>query len=223
MTLDGRIATHTGQSRWITGKTARRHAHVFRDRTDAVLVGAGTVRADNPTLTTRLPDEFTGDGGSHHPLRVVIDGRGSTSPDAKVYNPDLPGQTLVATTRAAAPSWTSELAERGVEQIVCGQGPRVDLDDLLVELGTRGCNEILIEGGSHLLGAFFDAGLVDRVAAFVAPLVVGGSAAPGPVGGRGYASMAEARRLSDVRLTVLDEDVLLEGVIASPGAREDVG
>ncbi len=222
MTLDGRIATRTGESQWITGQAARRQAHVFRDQTDAVLVGTGTVRADNPTLTTRLPEEFTSDGGSHHPLRVVIDGRGSTSPDSNVYNPDLPGQTLAATTRATAPSWTSELAERGVEQVVCGEGPRVDLDDLLVELGARGCNEILIEGGSQLLGAFFDAGLVDRVAAFVAPVIIGGSAAPGPVGGRGYESMAEAQRLSDVRLTVLDEDVLLEGALASPRVREDV-
>lgn len=222
MTLDGRIATRTGQSQWITGHAARRHAHVLRDRTDAVLIGAGTVRADNPTLTTRLPEEFTGDGGSHHPLRIVVDGRGSTSPDANVYNPDLPGRTLVATTAAALPEWLDELAEQGVEYIVCGEGPRVDLGHMLDELGTRGLNDLLVEGGSSLLGSCFDAGLVDRVAAFVAPLVVGGAAAPGPIGGHGIELIAQAWRLSDVRLTVLNEDVLLEGSIASSRATEDV-
>jgi diaminohydroxyphosphoribosylaminopyrimidine deaminase/5-amino-6-(5-phosphoribosylamino)uracil reductase len=222
MTLDGRIATRTGESQWITGQAARRQAHIFRDRTDAVLVGAGTVSADNPTLTTPLPDEFTGDGGSHHPLRIVVDGKGSTSPDANVYSPHLPGRTLVATTEAADLAWINGLAKRELEHIVCGEGPLVDLEYLLDELGTRGLDEILVEGGSRLLGAFFDAGLIDRVAAFVAPLVVGGAAAPGPVGGRGCESMAEAQRLSDVRLTVLDEDVLLEGALPSPRAREDV-
>lgn len=222
MTLDGRIATRTGQSQWITGHTARRHAHVLRDRTDAVLVGGGTVRADNPALTTRLPDEFTNHGGAHQPLRIVVDGRGSTSPDANVYSTELPGRTLVATTVAAPTEWVRELAERGVNHIVCGQGPRVDLEHLLDELGARGLNDLLVEGGSRLLGSLFDAGLVDRVAAFVAPLVVGGAAAPGPVGGRGFGSVAKAWRLSDVRLTVLDEDVLLEGAIASSRQTEEV-
>lgn len=222
MTLDGRIATRTGQSQWITGHGARRHAHTFRDRTDAVIVGAGTVRADNPTLTTRLPEEFTGDGGPHHPLRIVVDGRGSTSTASNVYNPDLPGRTLVATTEAAAPAWAGELAEQGVEQIVCGSGPWVDLGMMLDQLGNRGVNEVLIEGGGRMLGSFFDAGLVDRVAAFVAPLVVGGIAAPGPVGGLGCESIGEARRLSDVRVTMIDGDLLLEGTLAPFTTTESV-
>lgn len=221
MTLDGRIASRTGQSQWITGPVARRHAHMLRDRSDAVLVGAGTVRADNPTLTTRLPDEFTGDGGAHHPLRIVVDGQGSTSPAANAYDPNLPGRTLVATTATAPPEWVGNLAERGVEHLVCGDGPRVDPETLLDELGARGLNELLLEGGSRLLGAFFDARLVDRVAAFIAPMIIGGADAPGPVGGRGCGLITEAWRLSDVRLTVLDVDVLLEGTVVSATATGD--
>lgn len=221
MTLDGRIATRTGQSQWITGHVARRHAHMLRDQTDAVAVGAGTVHADNPTLTTRLPDEFTGDGGAHHPLRIVVDGQGSTSPAAHVYDPGLPGRTLVATTAAAPPEWIGNLADRGVEHVVCGSGPRVAPAHLLDELGARGLNELLIEGGSRLLGAFFDARLVDRVAAFIAPIIIGGADAPGPVGGFGCAFVTQGWRLSDVRVTVLDGDVLLEGAVGSATVTED--
>ena len=216
MTLDGRIATRTGQSRWITGPIARRQAHVFRDRADAVLVGAGTVNTDDPALTTRLPEEFTGDGGPHHPLRVVVDGRGTTSRSAQVYRSDLPGRTLVATTAEAPAWWLNDLAEEGVEHLLCGIGPTVDLSFLLEELGTRGINEVLVEGGSRMLGAFFDADLVDRIAAFVAPVVVGGRGAPGPVGGHGRESIHEAMRLTGVTITPFDQDVLIEGVVAPP-------
>lgn len=216
MTLDGRIATRTGQSRWITGPIARRQAHVFRDRADAVLVGAGTVNTDDPALTTRLPEEFTGDGGAHHPLRVIVDGRGTTLRSAQVYRPDPPGATLVATTAAASEAWLDDLAESGVEHIRCGEGPSVDLALLLRQLAARGINEVLVEGGSRILGAFFDADLVDRVAAFVAPVVVGGGGAPGPVGGHGRESMHEAIRITPISITTFDRDVLIEGVVPSP-------
>jgi diaminohydroxyphosphoribosylaminopyrimidine deaminase / 5-amino-6-(5-phosphoribosylamino)uracil reductase len=216
-TLDGRIATRTGQSRWITGPSARRQAHVFRDRADAVLVGAGTVNADNPALTTRLPDEFTGDEGVHHPLRVIVDGRGITSKMAQVYQPDLPGHTLVATTAEAPDWWLNQLEEVGVEHLVCGAGPAVDLDHLLHELGARGINEVLVEGGSQILGSFFDAGLVDRIAAFVAPIVVGGQEALGPVGGQGRESMNDAMRVSGASITTFDSDVLIQGAVLPSG------
>lgn len=222
MTLDGKIATRTGDSRWITGQVARRHAHVLRDRADAVLVGAGTIRADNPALTTRLPDEFTGDGGAHHPLRVVVDGRGSTPLSAAAFNPDLPGNTLIATTQAAPSAWMGELAHRGVEHIVCGAGPDVDLQRLLDKLGARGLNELLIEGGGRILGAFFDAGLVDRVTAFVAPVITGGADAPGPVAGQGCETLGTGWWLQDVVWHQLDRDVLLEGTVSTSPAREEV-
>lgn len=220
MTLDGRIATRTGKSRWITGSSSRRQAHVLRDRADAVLVGAGTVHTDDPALTTRLPDEFTGDGGAHHPLRVIVDGRGTTSRSAQVYSADLPGRSLVATTAEAPDWWLNELGEADVEHLLCGDGPEVDLAYLLQELGVRGINEVLVEGGSRILGAFFDAGLVDRIAAFVAPVVVGGWTAPGPVGGRGCESMSDAMRVSEVSITSFDSDVLIQGSVL-PSDKEE--
>jgi len=221
MSLDGRIATRTGHSQWITGPVARDHAHVLRDRTDAVLVGAGTVLADDPSLTTRLPTTVAGAGGVHHPLRIVVDGRGRSPLSARVHDPSLPGQTLVATTAAAPEEWLRELATRGVDHITCGVGPLVDLSTLLNALGVLGLNEILVEGGGRLLGSFFDAGLVDRVAAFIAPVVIGGAEAIGPVMGQGPPTMAEARRLTNVRLRTLGNDVLLEGtVVAVPAIAE---
>lgn len=213
MTLDGRIATGTGQSRWITGPAARRHAHVLRDRADALLVGAGTVLADDPALTTRLPTTATGAGGVHHPLRIVVDGRGASPLSARVYDPALPGRTRVATTAAAPADWLRELAACGIDHVICGSGPRVDLPALLDAFGELGLNEILVEGGGRLLGSFFDAGLVDRVAAFIAPVIVGGAEASGPVMGRGIATMAEAWRLSDTRFRTLGDDLLLEGTV----------
>lgn len=211
MTLDGRIATRTGHSRWVTGEEARRAVHQMRDRVDAIAIGAGTVAADDPTLTTRLPDALAGDGGPHHPLRVVVDGRGTSSLTAHIFDPELPGHTLVATTGAARPEWVAALAQRGIARERCGDGPRVDLGRLLDLLGAREINTLLVEGGGRLHGAFFDAGLVDRVAAFVAPVVVGGAESPGPVGGHGVATLTEAVRLKDLRMRRYGEDVLVDG------------
>lgn len=220
MTLDGRIATRSGHSRWITGEEARLAVHQLRDQVDAILVGAGTISADNPALTTRLPDELAGAGGSHHPLRIIVDGRGSSPLTALVFDPALPGQTLVVTTATAPPEWSSALADQGTGVEICGSGPLLDLGDLLDRLGQRGLTSLLVEGGSQLHGAFFDAGLVDHVVAFIAPVVVGGAAAPGPVGGAGVATMAEGFRLREVRLQRLGDDVLVAGEVIKPSLPE---
>lgn len=215
MTLDGRIATRTGQSRWITGEEARLAAHQLRDRSDAVMVGTGTVVADDPLLTTRLPAERAGKGGARHPLRVVVDGRGTSPLHAHVFDPTLPGRTLVLTTQAAPPEWIGALSERNVTSVIAGAGPAVDLGIALDELGRLGINELLVEGGSRLLGSLFDAALVDRVVAFVAPAIVGGDRALGPVGGLGAATMTGARRLVDVRMRHIGPDLLVEGNVAA--------
>lgn len=216
MTLDGRIATGTGDSRWITGREARLLAHQMRDQSDAVMVGAGTVRADDPALTTRLPEELAGDGGPRHPLRVVVDARGTTPASARVFSPDLPGTTLVATTALAPAAWLRSLAAHGVERLDAGGGPAVDLTLVLHRLGDQGVNTLLVEGGARLHGSFFDAGLVDRVAAFIAPVLVGGTAAPGPLAGRGVESMAEGWRLGASVLRRVGPDLLLEGELLRP-------
>ncbi len=216
MTLDGRIATRTGHARWITGPAARHEVHRLRDQADAILIGVGTVIADDPLLTTRLPDEDAGDGGPHHPLRIVLDSAGRLPPDARVLSPDLPGRTLIACTPAAPAARRDDWRRRGAEVLVVGgeqaeRPPQVDLRQLLAVLGARGLNTLLVEGGSAVLGAFSSAGLIDRVVAFVAPVLVGGRDAPGPLGDRGVATIAEAYRLRRVTIRQLDHDLLISG------------
>jgi len=212
MTLDGRLATRTGHSRWITGPEARRYAHQLRDRHDAILVGVGTVLQDDPELTTRLDPSECGDGGPPHPLRVVLDSQARTPPTARLLSPAVPGQTLIVTTEGAPPERVAALRAAGAEIITvparCG---KVDIRSALFELGARGINSVLVEGGGRVLGSLFDAGLVDRVGAFVAPVLVGGSDAPIPLAGRGVETMEQAVRLRDVRIRELGTDVVIEG------------
>jgi diaminohydroxyphosphoribosylaminopyrimidine deaminase/5-amino-6-(5-phosphoribosylamino)uracil reductase len=217
MTLDGRIATRTRHSRWMTGEVAREMVHRLRDRTDAIMVGAGTVLTDDPSLTTRLPMAGAGEGGPHHPLRIIIDGRGTCPPDSRVFSPDLPGQTLVVTSSVAPWAWREALIQQGVELWELGEGPWVNLGALVQCLGERGVNDLLVEGGGRLHGGLFDLGLVDRVAAFIAPVLVGGDGAPAPVGGEGVATMSDAWRLDDVLIKRLGDDLLVEGAVCQAG------
>jgi len=212
MTLDGRIASRGGDARWISGPAARRRAHELRDVADAVLVGAGTVRADDPRLTAR----GVGQGRApRQPLRVVLDSQGTLPETARVFAPELPGRTVVATVGAAA-THAARLEARGVEVVRLPAAPdgRVALPALLEWLGTRDIMALLVEGGSEVLGAFFSASLVDRVVAFVAPKIVGGAGAPGPVGGAGGAMrMAEAVLLGDVRTERVGADLMVTGTV----------
>lgn len=224
MTLDGRIATFTGHSRWISGEASRRHVHMLRDRTDAILVGIGTLLADDPQLTTRLPDDQTGYGGPHHPLRVVLDSQLRTPVSARMLADYAPGQTLIYTTDTTPTEHQVHLeaARADIVRVPAGSDGHVDIAAVLRDLGDRGLNDLLIEGGGAVLGAFFEAGLVDRVAAYVAPVIVGGRDAPGPVGGRGVATMPEAWRLVDRVVTQLGDDVLITGRVARDEETADV-
>jgi diaminohydroxyphosphoribosylaminopyrimidine deaminase/5-amino-6-(5-phosphoribosylamino)uracil reductase len=209
MTLDGRIAARTGDARWVTGPDARRRAHALRDAADAVLVGAGTVRADDPRLTVR---HLAQGKAPSQPLRVVLDGRGGLPATSRVFDPALPGRTVLVTTGAEHAD-AALLAAQGVEIARLPAEPegRVAIGPLLDWLGARDVMALLVEGGSAVHGAFLDAGLVDRVAAFVAPKLVGGAGAPGPIGGRGAGRMAEAVPLADVRTECVGGDLLVMG------------
>ena len=206
MSLDGKIATRTGDSRWITGAEARRAAHEMRRTSDAVITGIGTVLADDPRLTAR------GDGGAHtgRPrLRVVVDTCGRLPADAALLK--QPGEILWVRGRGRADD-----AARldGAEQVdLPATSAGVDLDSLVDLLGERQCGNVLIEAGGRLTGAFFDAGLVDRVACFVAPVVIGGGGAPGPVGGDGAARLTDALRLARVRHETVGADLLITGYV----------
>ncbi len=205
--LDGKIATRTGESRWITGPEARRYAHELRDQVDAILVGVNTIIKDNPELTTRLEKKDV-----HHPLRVVLDSRGRAPLAARVFDPDLPGRTLVVTTEAMPQKTRQALSERGIEVLVppADRG-QVNLPALLHELGAREVTSVLVEGGSTVLGSFFAHGLVNKVVTFIAPMIIGGQEAPTAVGGSGVERLADAWRLKEIEVTKVGEDLLITG------------
>ncbi len=210
MSLDGKIATHTGNSQWVTGEVARQRAHQLRHAVDAVLIGAGTAITDDPRLTTRLPID-----NPQHPLRVALDSTGKIPLKNQLLSPDLPGQTLIATTDAMPSKHERQLKRNGVEVLRlpkdnCSQ---VDLPSLLRVLGQRGVQSVMVEGGSTLLGALFDGSHIHEVWTFIAPVIVGGDDAPSPIGGFGVSQMSHAPRLHDVIVEQLGADVLMRGLI----------
>jgi diaminohydroxyphosphoribosylaminopyrimidine deaminase/5-amino-6-(5-phosphoribosylamino)uracil reductase len=203
MSLDGKIATRSGDSKWISNESARKYAHALRAGVDAVMVGIGTAIADDPLLTVRdVP--HTGP----QPTRVVIDSTGRLPLDSAMLA--LDGTTIVATTSLDAQRRTA-LEAAGSKVIDTGTGTQVDLPLLLTNLGERGVTSILVEGGSHLLGSLFDLGLVDKVVAVVAPVIIGGTAAPGPVGGNGAHTIPDALRLTQVTYEQVDGDIIVTG------------
>ena len=208
MTLDGKIASVDGASRWITGEAARLEAHRLRFAADAVLVGIGTVLADNPRLTVRhtgLP--------SKEPLRVVVDSRLRIPVDARVLRSGDPGRALVACVAPAPAGPAAALRARGARVLeLPGEAGRVDVRALLGALRALDVIAVLVEGGGEFGGALVEAGLVDRVAFFVAPRLLGGREAPGPVGGRGR-SLKDALALAEVTTRRLGDDLLIEADI----------
>ena len=217
MSLDGRIATQSGDSRWITGPAARRRVHELRDRVDAIMVGVGTVLADDPALTVRLPHHWR---PVRQPLRVIVDSYGQTPLHARVLQPELEGTTLLATVDPPA-AWRTAVEARGVDVLLLpSQAGRVHLGALLGALAERGVTHLLVEGGGALLGALADERLIDRVWAFVAPKLIGGSAAPGPLGGTGATRMAETSRLRIDAVEMIDDDVLMMGRPLAPEQNE---
>ncbi|MBO8127574.1 MAG: bifunctional diaminohydroxyphosphoribosylaminopyrimidine deaminase/5-amino-6-(5-phosphoribosylamino)uracil reductase RibD [Peptococcaceae bacterium] len=206
MSLDGKIATRTGESRWITGDEARRYVHELRDRYDCILVGINTVLQDNPSLTTRLPGREGRD-----PVRIILDSLARTPLDAKVVGNNSTAKTIIAVTGKASASKVQALREAGVEVLTCGDGPQVSLKELMAVLGEQSLTSILVEGGSRVHASFLAQKLVDKVVWFVAPKIIGGERAPGPVGGAGIARMSEAVRLSDMSVRTLGQDICIEG------------
>ena len=206
MSLDGKIATHTGDSKWITGPVARTYVHRLRAATDSIMVGINTVLADDPQLTTR--DE-RGHSLARQPLRILVDSTGRLPPGARALSE--PGRTLAAVSRIDD-DVRCRLAEAGAEvESVPAQDGSVDLEELFRSLGQRGVTSVLVEGGGTLLGSLFDRRLVDKVVAFVAPIIIGGRSAPSPVEGAGVVTMAEALRLHHVKTMEFDNDVAVIG------------
>ena len=204
MTLDGKIASHVGVSQWITGEDARARVHEYRDVNDAILVGIGTVLADDPSLTTRLP-ERTG----HNPLRIVLDAGARTPLDARLVT-DGAAPTLIAVSARADVARVESLRTHGAEVVVFG-AEHVDIAALLDWLGAREYTSLLVEGGAAVIWSFLAGGFVDKVHAFIAPLLMGGAAAPSPIGGAGFDSPQAALRLSNITAEQIGTDFLLTG------------
>ncbi len=210
MSLDGKIATRSGDSRWISGELARKRVHNLRYTADAVMTGVNTILVDDPRLTARC----CGSGGmlKKQPARVVVDSKGRAPLTARVFTE--PGKAIVVLGKLASAEEKESFAQVGAEllELPSPEG-RVDLERLLGALGERGITNVLVEGGGILLGALFDGGLVDKVIAFIAPIIIGGREAVTAVAGRGVEQVADSLKLEWVSVERFDEDLMVSGYI----------
>ncbi len=198
MSADGKTATRSGDSRWVSGGKSRLLVHRMRSESDAVMVGAGTIKADDPRLTARIR-------GAHQPIRIVVDS--DLCLDTRAEFMRQPGEVIIAA--AGTPRKESRILESlGARLLFCGKDD-VDLRMLMRKLGRIGIQSVLMEGGSELNGSAIEAGIVDRICFFIAPKIVGGKEAKGPVGGRGVGKMGRALRLRNMKIEKIDEDFLL--------------
>jgi len=212
-TLDGATADVGRVSRWITGSEARLEAHHMRSRADAIVVGIGTALTDDPALDVRL-----GGPWPREPFRVVVDSRARLPVTARLIGAGKAERALVAVTDAADPERLSRLETRGATVLRCkSQEGHVDVSDLVSRLGALDVGGILVEGGGKLGWAFLDAGLVDRVVAFTAPMLLGGAAAPRAIGGEGLL-LPEAVRLGGIGVRALGTDWMVEADVVYPDA-----
>jgi diaminohydroxyphosphoribosylaminopyrimidine deaminase/5-amino-6-(5-phosphoribosylamino)uracil reductase len=209
-TLDGKTAAATGDSRWVTGKESRRYVHRLRDWLDCICVGSGTLKADDPSLTCRLK-------GGRNPLRVVVDTNLNIEPGAKVLDPLVEGDCLVACGAEASEEKIALLAEAGAHVVRLPlKNGRVDLGALLDHLGSLGVTSMLLEGGATLAFGFVAQGLVDEVNYFFAPKLIGGQSAPSMLGGGGFERMAQAVELEKPAIKRFGSDIMLSARISAP-------
>ncbi len=214
--LDGKIATACGDSRGLTSPPSIRAVHRLRDRVDAILVGIGTVEADDPLLTTRLPGRPGKD-----PVRVIVDSRLRISPRARVFNPDSPAGVIIATTGRAPRAKQERLARIGGVSFITADGKdgRVDLPKLMHLLGKRGISTLLIEGGTGISTSALASGIVDKIIFFYAPKIIGGRYSYGITAGEGAVSVGKALAVHGLAVKRYGEDILVEGYMQDPSAR----
>jgi diaminohydroxyphosphoribosylaminopyrimidine deaminase/5-amino-6-(5-phosphoribosylamino)uracil reductase len=204
MTLDGKVATQAGDSKWISGEESRLLAHRWRSECDAVAVGIGTALADDPQLTARF------DGVVHQPRRIVFDSTARIPLDSNLVRAASELPLTVVTSRAAPRVALAGLEAAGVEVVVAtGENDPAHVRSALDQLGAAGVTSILLEGGPRLAGAFFDAGEIDEMRLFLAPMVLGGRTARDPLEGEGVDAIADASRALSVTCERVAEDVLV--------------
>ena len=219
MTLDGKIAARSGDSRWISSPASRQVVHQLRGRMDAILVGRGTAAADDPQLTARPPTTTMGTWcptwcPPRTALRIVADTRASLSLESRLVRTAREVPVLVAIGAEALPADCTRLQAAGCQLLVCdGPTAQARLEILFDELGRRRMTNVLVEGGGRLLGSLFDARLIDEVHVFIAPKLAGGGEAPGPIAGRGVETISAALPLEDIAVREIAGDVYLQGRI----------
>jgi len=215
MTLDGKIATYTGHSKWITSERSREYVHGLRNLYDAILVGIGTVLADDPSLTTRLPD------GGKNPIRVIVDSKGRIPLAAKLLC-DCEAPVIIAVGPEAPAEKLAALQAKGAEvlklPLVAGRG--VSLRHLFAELGQRKITSILVEGGAEVNASALAENVADKVHWFIAPKIIGGKTAPGPDGGLGVSDIAQATVLEDMHVGNIGEDILMTAYLQRREGRD---
>ncbi|MFC1916533.1 bifunctional diaminohydroxyphosphoribosylaminopyrimidine deaminase/5-amino-6-(5-phosphoribosylamino)uracil reductase RibD [Chloroflexota bacterium] len=212
VSLDGKIATKSGDSKWISGNESRKYVHYLRYTADAIMAGVNTILVDDPQLTARC---CGGRGGTarKQPLRVIVDAKGRTPLTARLLSE--PGKALLALGRLATPEEKAAFAQVGAELLeLPSEEGLVDLKGLLKALGEREITSVLVEGGGILLGSLFDDRLVDKVVAFIAPIIIGGKEAKMAVGGKGVSRVVDSFKLERIRVERFGEDLMVSGYIS---------
>ncbi|MEI6435391.1 MAG: bifunctional diaminohydroxyphosphoribosylaminopyrimidine deaminase/5-amino-6-(5-phosphoribosylamino)uracil reductase RibD [Bacteroidota bacterium] len=207
MTLDGKIATVTNASKWITGEASRKVVHQLRQRLSSIMVGVDTIISDDPTLNIRLKGEWK------NPLKVITDTRLKIPMKAKILTND-PQLTLIATTNLADKKKLKEIERLGAQALVCPvKDDKVDLQFLMKSLGTMGIDSVLLEGGSTLAFSAMKEGIVDKIISFIAPKIIGGAHAPSPVGGAGIENIEDAIALIGMKIKKVGNDLMIEAMV----------
>lgn len=206
MSLDGKIATCTGESKWISGEKSREEVQELRRFMTGIMVGIGTVLADDPELTCRIP-------GAKSPIRIIVDSNLRIPMESKVLKNQKQAKTIIASLKEKADSEKiNKLKEIGIEVLLLeSKSGKVDLRELMKELGKREIDSILLEGGGTLNFSAIEAGIVDKVIMYVAPIIIGGDDSKTPVGGQGFIQLKDALKLKEISVSKIGEDIKIEG------------
>ena len=231
MTLDGKIASHTGDSKWITNEKSRQLVHKLRSEMMGIVAGIGTVKADNPMLNCRLEGQQTTDNRQQsvrQPIRIIVDTKASISLDSNIVKTANEYRTILAIGRDVTPVASEQTTVNSqqpkadifksfnVEILQCEEKDgHVDINDLMIKLGQMGIDSLLLEGGSCLNAAFLEADCVDEVYAFIAPKIIGGEHSKSPIGGKGIELMRDAITFDKVEIEQIENDILIKGRITS--------
>lgn len=209
MTLDGKIASPSGDSKWITNEKSRNLVHKLRSEMMGVITGIGTVVNDDPMLNSRIDED-----NIHQPQRIIVDTNASISLNCNIIKTSSLYKTIVAHTESAPTDKIKILNDLNVETLCCMENDgHVDINDLMMKLGNKGIDSLLLESGATLNASFLKAECVDEIYAFIAPKIIGGIASKSPVGGNGIELMKNAIRINNVEVEMYDDDVLIKGKV----------